>query len=45
LGIQQCGTAFKKGFYDLLLSFGDYHDNINGDINQAMIDSIRRVKL
>lgn len=36
---------FKKGTYQLELSLEDYDDNMNGDINQAMIDYISLVKL
>ncbi|MEP7109428.1 MAG: hypothetical protein ABI760_15650, partial [Ferruginibacter sp.] len=36
---------FKKGLYNLVLSMEDYDDNMNGDINQAMIDYTRLSKL
>lgn len=37
--------TLQKGTYQLTLSLQDYDDNMNGDINQAMIDYIRVAKL
>lgn len=35
----------QKGKYNLVLSMEDFNDNMNGDINQAMIDYVRISKL
>jgi hypothetical protein len=37
--------TIEKGTYNFVLSMEDFNDNMNGDINQAMIDYIRVVKL
>jgi len=38
-------TFIKKGIYQLELRLEDYNDNMNEQINQAMIDYIRIIKL
>ena len=35
----------KKGKHSIALVFRDYDDNMNGDINQAMIDFVRLIRL
>jgi len=37
--------VFLKGTYTLQLTLEDFNDNMNGDINQAMIDRLRVTKL
>lgn len=38
-------TTIKKGTYQVTLSLEDYNNNMNQDINQAMIDYLRIIKL
>jgi hypothetical protein len=38
-------VRLSKGMHTLTLKFGDANENMNGDINQAMIDLIRLVKI
>jgi hypothetical protein len=38
-------THLEKGKHIITLSFEDYNDNMNGDINQSMIDDMRIIKI
>lgn len=38
-------TSLKKGNYQIELKLEDYNDNMNQEINQAMLDYIRLIKL
>jgi hypothetical protein len=38
-------TILKKGHYQFELKLEDYNDNMNQEINQAMLDYLRLIKL
>jgi hypothetical protein len=38
-------VSFKKGKHNLTLSFEPFNENMNGDINQAMLDYVRLIKV
>ena len=38
-------ARFTKGNHDITISFETYNENMNGEINQAMLDNMRLIKI